>query len=60
MTKIQEIRCPNCGSIAKRTYLNNDRIVETSCRACDYLMVSCPQTGQVIESYAPGIASPCS
>lgn len=56
MIKEQQIRCPNCGSHAKRFYYLKNQITETACPACDYLMVNCSRTGKVLESYAPGIA----
>ena len=52
---IQQVCCPNCGSPAERQYFPNNQVTQTSCPTCDYLMVSCVQTGQVLESYAPGI-----
>ncbi len=55
----QTVRCPNCGSHAKRSYLTNNQIIQTSCSTCDYLMVNCSRTGKVFEAYAPGIALPC-
>jgi hypothetical protein len=51
-----EICCPNCGSCAERQYLEADRLIRTQCPTCDYLMITCAQTGRVIEAYAPGIA----
>lgn len=51
----QKVCCPNCGSPAEREYFPNNQVTQTSCPTCDYLMVSCVQTGQVLESYAPGI-----
>jgi DNA-directed RNA polymerase subunit RPC12/RpoP len=57
MTKIQKVRCPNCGSHARRQYFSNHNLMETACPNCDYLLVSCRLTGKVIESYAPGISS---
>ncbi len=55
---VLEIRCPNCGSLAERYYLEPDHLTRTQCSACDYLMIMCSQTGRVIEAYAPGIAAP--
>jgi hypothetical protein len=59
MTKIQKVHCPNCGSHAERVYLTQNNLIRTSCPVCDYLMISCSQTGKVIEFYAPGIAANC-
>ncbi|MGK7875283.1 MAG: replication restart DNA helicase PriA [Xenococcaceae cyanobacterium] len=56
----QKIRCPNCGSHGDRYYFTNNQITQTSCPACDYLMVNCSRTGKVVEAYAPGIALRCS
>jgi ribosomal protein S27AE len=55
MHTVLEIRCPNCGSCAERHYLAPDHITRTQCSTCDYLMITCSQTGKVIEAYAPGI-----
>lgn len=55
MSKIQIIRCPNCGKLAERFYCHQSRIKRTSCSTCDYLLVQCLNTGRVIEAYAPGI-----
>lgn len=56
----QQVRCPNCGSFAKRQWIRTHQItadedvVETSCSRCDYLMIMGSATGKVIEAYAPG------
>ncbi len=52
----QKIRCPNCGDYAHRHYLTIHQITETSCYNCDYLMVKCSKTGNVVEAYAPGLS----
>ena len=52
---IQAIRCPNCGCPAERHHLADVRMTRTQCPTCDYLMVTCAQTGKVVEAYAPGI-----
>ncbi len=52
---VVEIHCPNCGGQAERHHLMEDAIVRTQCPSCDYLMITCMQTGKVIEAYAPGI-----
>ncbi|MBD2138488.1 replication restart DNA helicase PriA [Anabaena sp. FACHB-1237] len=52
---IQKIHCPNCGSAAERHYIHDSQITRTQCSSCDYLMITCTQTGKVIEAYAPGI-----
>ena len=49
------IHCPNCGSLAERTYFQNRTIMQTSCRVCDYFLVNTLNTGKVLESYyVPG------
>jgi hypothetical protein len=32
------------------------QVIETSCPVCDYLLVSCSRTGNVLEAYAPGLS----
>ncbi|MBE9179416.1 replication restart DNA helicase PriA [Oculatella sp. LEGE 06141] len=54
----QTIRCPNCGCLAERHYLLNQQTIQTQCPSCDYLMVTCSRTGNVVEAYAPGISAP--
>ncbi|NJK38496.1 MAG: pyruvate formate lyase-activating protein [Oscillatoriales cyanobacterium RM1_1_9] len=54
MTTQQTVRCPNCGSLAERWHHANS--IQTECSACDYLMVTCSKTGNVLEAYAPGIS----
>lgn len=49
----QAVHCPNCGALAERWHYS-DR-TKTECGVCDYLMVTCPQTGNVIEAQAPGL-----
>ncbi len=53
---VQIVCCPNCGKEAERRYWKQQQVVETSCPACDYLLVN-SSNGQVLEAYAPGIAS---
>ena len=53
MVTQQTIRCPNCGSFAKR--FHSEEHTRTQCRHCDYLMITCIRTGKVIEAYAPGL-----
>ncbi|MCS6815009.1 MAG: replication restart DNA helicase PriA [Cyanobacteria bacterium] len=55
MQSVQVIRCPNCGSLAERHYFQDSELVRTQCDSCDYLLVTCDRTGQVIEAYAPGL-----
>jgi endogenous inhibitor of DNA gyrase (YacG/DUF329 family) len=61
------IPCPNCGGAANRRYsLGNeaiyercqgDRIIQTECPECDYLLVMCSLSGSVIEA-CPSSTSP--
>lgn len=55
MVNVQTIRCPNCGNHAQRQFFAQFQVIETSCPACDYLLVNCSLTGTVLESYAPGL-----
>ncbi len=48
------VRCPNCGAIAERSYLDSQTI-KTECPTCDYLLITQQDTGKVLEAYAPGI-----
>jgi predicted RNA-binding Zn-ribbon protein involved in translation (DUF1610 family) len=63
MTRTYEVRCPNCGNHAERTYITRSEheIVQTQCPSCDYLMVNlivnCSETLKVMEAYAPGLKS---
>ncbi len=52
---VQKIRCPNCGSEAERHHITQSSLIRTQCSCCDYLMVTCAETGKVIEAYAPGV-----
>lgn len=54
MAIIQTVRCPNCGSLAERTYHTVLAQVQTECHSCDYLLVVSTLNGQVIEAHAPG------
>jgi len=51
---IQTVRCPDCGSDARRHYLSKDHLLRIQCQSCDYLMVTCTQTGRVVETYSVG------
>jgi DNA-directed RNA polymerase subunit RPC12/RpoP len=55
MQTIQAVRCPNCGSPAERHYLATSQQTQTQCPSCDYLMITCSRTGNVVEAYAPGL-----
>ncbi len=64
MDKNQIVRCPNCGSFAKRHFFSSsqtiymkcpeEQLTQTECPSCDYLMVMCSLNGRVVEAYAPG------
>ncbi|MDX2099211.1 MAG: replication restart DNA helicase PriA [Leptolyngbyaceae cyanobacterium bins.59] len=54
MQTVQTIRCSNCGSLAERHHLSQQKVVRTQCEVCDYLLVTCFLTGRVIEAHAPG------
>ena len=61
----QTVRCPNCGSEAQRRYFKSNeaiysscsgnQIIQTECDQCDYLMVMCSLSGNIVEAHAPGI-----
>lgn len=55
MQTVQTIHCPNCGSDAERHFLLLQQLTRTQCATCDYLMITCTDTGRVLEAYAPGI-----
>lgn len=67
MQTSQVIRCPDCGSLAQRHYLMIDRqvgtttaqhrLIQTECASCDYFIVTCADSGNVIEACAAGIFS---
>lgn len=53
------ICCPNCGHPeAERHHLHQEMLIRTQCAACDYLMITCAESGNVIEAYAPGLYAP--
>ncbi|MBE7379835.1 MAG: replication restart DNA helicase PriA [Leptolyngbya sp. SIO1E4] len=51
------VNCPNCGGHATRHYLSEQVLVRTQCPHCDYLMITCQKTGNVVEAYAPGLVA---
>jgi uncharacterized Zn finger protein len=55
MNQIETVRCPNCGQPAERHHLERS-LVRTQCAYCDYLLITCSESGKVIESYAPGLS----
>ena len=69
LTNQQTVRCPNCGSEAKRRYFTSsnqgfhrtcpdNKVIQTECEICDYLMVMCSLDGSVVEAQAPGTSIP--
>ncbi len=62
--KVQKVHCPTCGRLAERYHFIEEgnlsslsrRIVRTQCSHCDYLMITCADTGRVIEAYAPSFS----
>ncbi len=53
----QTIRCPNCGSLADRWHYQDQ--TQTECAVCDYLMITCSRSGNVLEAHAPGLSAHC-
>ena len=61
----QQVRCPHCGAIADRYFLDvnqlsdqlaqrcdaDEFVTRTVCDRCDYLMVLCTKSNMVLESY---------
>jgi ribosomal protein L32 len=54
-SKTTTVRCPNCGRPGERHHVDQNRLVRTECHHCDYLMITCQETGNVIEAYSPGL-----
>ncbi|MGD1858049.1 MAG: hypothetical protein ACFB2W_27750 [Leptolyngbyaceae cyanobacterium] len=64
----QQVRCPHCGAIADRYFLDLDQfshqiaqkcaaddcVTRTVCDHCDYLMVLCTKSDAVLEAYMAG------
>ena len=53
--KCLNILCPNCGSAATRKHIQQSDLTEVACQTCDYFLVICNKTGNVVEAYAPGL-----
>lgn len=51
------VNCPNCGGHAARYHIADQALVRTQCPHCDYLMITCRKTGNVVEAYAPGLVA---
>lgn len=62
MEQTYSVRCSNCGSLAIRSHYNSkgtkytnsqqNRVIQTECPTCDYLMVMCSSSGNVIEAHS--------
>lgn len=62
MNRTFEVPCPNCGSSATRSYFTSqearysncpkNQVIQVECTHCDYLMVMCSASGNVIEAHA--------
>lgn len=64
----QQVRCPHCGAIADRYFLDisqfskqlfqpgsaDEVVTRTVCERCDYLMVLCSKSDRVLEAYIAG------
>ncbi len=55
MPAYQIVNCPNCGSPAERHQCPDQNLTRTQCSLCDYLLITCDQSGRVVEAYAPGL-----
>jgi transposase-like protein len=54
--QVTRIHCPNCGNChCERINVLDRSIQRIECINCDYLLITCTRTHQVIEAYAPGI-----
>ena len=46
------VRCPDCGDLAKRTYVMGiDAVVKTECPHCDYYTMVYFSSGEVVEAH---------
>lgn len=61
MNQTYSVHCPNCGELAIRSNFiklkNQTPITQTECPSCDYLMVTCTRSGNVIEAYTSSTSS---
>jgi len=65
MNRTFKVPCPNCGGSATRNYFTSkesrynacpqNQIIQVECADCDYLMVMCSVSGNVVEAYGSGI-----
>ena len=56
-----KVPCPNCGGSAIRRYFTSQeakystcpkkQVIQVECSYCDYLMIMCSVSGNVIEAY---------
>ena len=56
------VPCPNCGNTATRAYFTSqeakyhncpqNQVIQVECPYCDYLMVMCAFSGNVVEAHA--------
>lgn len=61
MNRTFEVPCPNCGDAATRSYFTSqearysncpqNQVIQVECPHCDYLMVMCTVSGNVIEAH---------
>ncbi|MEO1693272.1 MAG: replication restart DNA helicase PriA [Cyanobacteria bacterium J06631_6] len=61
MNRTFEVSCPNCGGSATRSYFTSqesrysncprNQVIQVECADCDYLMVMCSVSGNVVEAY---------
>lgn len=61
MNRTFKVPCPNCGNPATRSYFtgreakhNNcpkNQVIQMECPHCDYLIVMCSVSGNVVEAY---------
>lgn len=61
MNRTFEVPCPNCGGSATRSYFTSqeskyntcpqNQVIQVECSQCDYLMVMCSVSGNVVEAY---------
>ena len=64
MQRTLVVRCPNCGSFAKRHLFSHHlthqakrgsqpQVMRTECPHCDYLMTVCQDEGEIHSVYSP-------
>lgn len=62
MDRTYPLPCPNCGGTAIRSYFTSqatrysncpkNQVIQTECPSCDYLMIMCSLSGNVIEAHS--------